>query len=388
MLVRAFRPEKSWRALASVYSLPVDLANELEGPSAGAGTFIDFAESVELAVFVAPQSDQGVLPQLSAVVSLPLKPNTAEFLDFVAKKGATVERTERTRIVRDEQVCVLWAEGEHASRLLCSNSEPTLREVGPWLSSTALTKPSEDLQLSLDFAPLNADLKPKLTVVLNEQLGLLAGELVSPVFKEPPMSAKLVSGGQQLLAGLSDLGTLQASLRLDEGTGRLALNAELQYRSKESWLTRLWADDLRQGPPPGIFMQLPKDSEGAFFGRGFQQSQFVEPRAFIEHAWTKGIELLATQSDGRMRAADARSFAALIPALPHLDGEWAWAFGSVPVTLAKPASVPPTPQEEVQQFEARYRQALGWSVFAVGGEPKELLTFFERGIDRPRPTDV
>ena len=164
MLVRAARPEQTLRALGKLYPLPLDLSKELEEPSGGASRFIDFAESFELAVVVAPQSGEGFLPQLSAAISLPMKPDSAGFLDFVASKGAAIERVDegRTRIAREEQVCELWAREQGPSRLICSNSAPTLSELGPWLARTVptLAKPNEDVQLQLDFGPLNADRPP------------------------------------------------------------------------------------------------------------------------------------------------------------------------------------------------------------------------------------
>ena len=384
MLVRAARPEETLRALGKLYPLPLDLGKELEESSGGASRFIDFAESFELAVVVAPQSGQGFLPQLSAAISLPLKPDSAAFLDFAAKKGAAIELLEegRTRIAREAQVCELWAREQGPSRLICSNSAPTLSELGPWLARTVptLAKPSEDVQLRLDYGPLNADLNPKLAVFLNEQLGLLAGEVISPIFRDPRLSADLVSAGQQLLSGLNDLGSLNGGLQVDQATGRVTVRLQLEYQSKSSWFTRLWTEDMRLGPPPAVYFQLPRDSEGAFFGRGFNQSQFSEPRAFVELAWKKGIEQLAKDLEGRLRASDTKSFAALIPAIPRLEGEWAWAFGSLPAAADKPVAAS-GPEQEVLQFEAKYRQAMGWSVFAAFGELEDLLKFFERGID-------
>ena len=124
LVARATNPGASWRALNKLHPIPVDLERELSDMTEGASSFIDLNGSFDAAMGVDPATLDGDDPDFSFAVSIPLKPMTLDVVEFLRKKGDSVESIGpgRYRIKSGEKLrCELWDIPERTPRLVCAD---------------------------------------------------------------------------------------------------------------------------------------------------------------------------------------------------------------------------------------------------------------------------
>ena len=157
LVARASSPAASWRAINKLHPIPFDVERELSKVTEGASAFIDLSGSFDAAMGVDPATLDGDDPDFSFAVSIPLKPMTLDVVEFLRKKGDSVEPNGpgRYRIKSGEKLrCELWDIPERAPRLVCADDADSQKTLGEWLARTlpTLEKSTEDLLVTVDFA--------------------------------------------------------------------------------------------------------------------------------------------------------------------------------------------------------------------------------------------
>ena len=161
-----------------------------------------------------------------------------------------------------------------ATRLICAESEPTLRDLGPWLSRTAprQTYPS-DVHLELRLAPIRPavdQMRRALPMLAGPALGLRHTGV-------PELDDTFRAAIDDVADFASDADTVAIDTMIGEPQATVTLTS--RFRSTTSLLARLAVahPDHAAAPPPA-FWKLPADSDSAFFHGGIDAADFDKPR--------------------------------------------------------------------------------------------------------------
>jgi hypothetical protein len=382
LVLRANNPRKAWETINRWQPLPVDAEKELAKKTDGVSNFIEWSESFDLALTVEPSSLSSGKPEFRFAASIPLKGNTTELLDLVEKKGDTVESLGggRYRISSGSKLsCELWALPDRAPRVICSDESSSLREIAPWLARTLPTqeKPAEDLLLTLDINPARESLLKTAKPMVEEALGELTEELARDGMSSPVIESGLSSFARNSLALLADLSNFKLGLALGKGA---TLSGELSFRSRSSWFTQLYTDDLKDAPAPELFFRLPKDADIGFFGRVADPAKFEGFREFAAEAMRLGF--VAAEKDAMpLSPQDKEAFSGLLSAWPSSSGMWVFAHGPTPERAGAPVKGKRrTPAERIKEAQARFSNALGYTLAAGDGSAAEFVKFLRASI--------
>jgi hypothetical protein len=385
LVVRAPSPDKSWRAINRLQPLPIDLEKELAKETEGLSKFVDLAESFDVAVGVDKATLGSLDPKFFFAASVPLKQETGELLAFLEKKGDRVESLGggRYKIASGSDLrCELWTLQARAPRIVCAEGSDALRELSPWMARTlpTLPKPVDDLSLMLDFAPVREEVVGMLSKELDEGLGGLEQELTQIGLADGEVLRGVRSAARNGVSFLSDLGKLEVGLTLE---GDPSLTTALSFRSKTSWFTRLYSDAARDLPAPELFFRLPKDVDGAFFGRSADPSLFKDTRSVTRRGLTLLLDFAQKESDGVMDAKDKQSFLDLFDALPQSAGAWVLGAGPTPTRagVKKKDGKPLSPAEIVKDTQAKFANAVGYLVAGGDGDAAEMIKFVSAAVE-------
>jgi hypothetical protein len=385
LVVRAPSPDKSWRAINRLQPLPVDLEKALADETGGLSRFVDLTESFDVAVGVDKATLRSMDPKIYFAASVPLKQETGELLAFLEKKGDRVESLGggRYRIASGEDLrCELWTLQARSPRLVCADGSDALRELSPWMARTLPTspKPSDDLALTLDFAPGREEIVGTLTKQIDAGLGELEEELADAGLADREVLGGVRSAARHGVSFLSDLGKLEVGLSLE---GDPSLSAALSFRSKTSWLTRLTTDAAKDAPAPEMFFRLPKDADAAFFGRAADEALFTEARSVSRRGLTLLLDFAQKESDGTMDAKDKQAFLDLFEALPRSSGAWVVGAGPIPTRagVKRTEGKSLSPAEVVKDAQARFANAMGYFVAGGDGDAAEMIKFVSAAVE-------
>ncbi len=382
LVLRATNPRKSWETINRWQPLPVDPEKELAKKTDGVSNYLEWSDSFDLAVTVEPASLSSGKPEFRFAASIPLKGNAIELLDLVEKKGDSVESLGggRYRISSGSKLsCELWALPDRAPRVICSDESSSLRELAPWLARTLPTqaKPAEDLMLTLDVNPTRESLLKTSKPMVEEALGKLTEELARDGMSSPIIESGLSSLARNSLALLADLSSFKLGLSLTNGA---TLSGELSFSSRTSWFTQLYTDNLKDAPAPELFFRLPKDADVGFFGRVADPAKFEGFREFAAESMRIGFAA-AEKESVPLLPQDKEAFGGLLSAWPSSSGMWVFAHGPTPERAGVANKGKPlTPAEKIKEAQARFSNALGYTLAAGDGNAAEFIKFLRAGI--------
>ncbi len=391
VLVRGSNPKKTIDAVQRFVSLPVRLEALLQDASKGMTTYVDLAEPVDMAVALDPSTRSIDDPKLFVGFSVPLTKDFRGVLDLLEREGEEVEQVgvEVWRVrgkKTDGLTCEVLAPAGRTPRMVCGEGASSYRELGPWLARTlpAEPKPSHDVWVRVDFAPVRDVILPKLQREMDGGLADFRRELERGGVTDPELLDAPRLAAKELTLALEDLDRVEGGLRLDGAKSELSLSAELSFRANQSWITKVFAGGSgKSAPPPDAFWRLPKDSDSALFGEASDPALFTGIRRVANKGLRVGLD--AIQREIGLTDADKQAFLGTLDAIPAMSGLWVSAGGSVP---AEPGGFPKggktqafTPSQAVVEAKNKVRAVVGWAVFGVQGDPARAHSFLTKSVD-------
>ena len=231
--------------------------------------------------------------------------------------------------------------------------------------------------LTLDINPTREALLKTSKPMVEEALGKLTEELARDGMSSPIIESGLSSLARNSLALLADLSSFKLGLSLTNGA---TLSGELSFSSRSSWFTQLYTDNLKDAPAPELFFRLPKDADVGFFGRVAEPAKFEGFREFAAESMRLGFAA-AEKESMPLLPQDKEAFSGLLAALPTSSGMWVFAHGPTPerAGVAKKGK-PLTPAEKIKEAQARFSNALGYTLAAGDGNAAEFVKFLRAGI--------
>ncbi len=162
-----------------------------------------------------------------------------------------------------------------ARRLVCSDSESALRDLGPYLARTRPRTPAgKALEIEARGTPVH-----DLLAASRQFLPAIAGSLIG--------RQKLAGFGDVLRAVIVD--AIDFGLEIDKVNLALSFKpdglegeAKITLGGQQSWVSRLAAGHPeRTGPAPAAYLRLPEDADGAMFGRGWDPNDMQRPKEIL-----------------------------------------------------------------------------------------------------------
>ncbi len=245
------------------------------------GDVLDLSQPVDVAVTFEGTARPDITWAVSAALT-PGEPTLAKlrehFTMTTGQGGVSRLEIKKSEEVDTERRCALFpAFGPAALRIVCSDSERGIRDLGPYLARTRPRVPAgKDFELEARGAPMREF--------------LTQGRQMLPAF-----ASSLLGGKQRGVPGLSTVLKELATDAIDLGidVDRLTFDATLADAGAEANLRLalggsastigrfMTAHPEKAGPPPDTFFRLPGDSESAFFGRGWNENELARPKEVL-----------------------------------------------------------------------------------------------------------
>lgn len=393
LVFRTTSPKKTLAAVERLIPLPIRMEALLLDASKGMSAYLDLEQSFDLALALDPSTADLDDPKFFVAFAVPLAKDFRPLLDFLVKEGEEVEQLspEHWRLRgkgAEGLTCEILAPEGRPARLVCGDGMSAYRELGPWLARTlpAEPKPTQDLWVRADFAPVRNVILPKLRAEMDKGLGEIRTEMSQAGVNEPELLDAPSALAKEVALSLEELDHVDAAISIDAAKVELAGSMELSFRGKEAWLTRVLTDGSGQAaPPPDAFWRLPKDADSALFGRTADPGLFLGIRRVGKKGLALGLDFLQRESKGLLKDADKQAFVQLFEAIPSFKGTWASAAGTIG---ALPGGFPAggktesfTPQQSIVETKNRARALVGWSVISGEGDPAAMITFLSKGVD-------
>jgi hypothetical protein len=367
LFARASRPSEALKVLGGWSGMPMPGASEAGALVAGEsiGNVVDLDQPVDFALAL---KGRGLAGAISAAVhslddakaafskyKLVPTDNGALRIDGLGKAAADGDDGEA-------RVCELVPSfGAASTRLVCAESEETVRALAPWLSrsATRLTFPS-DVHLDVRFAPVRpmvASMRRTLPILAGVALGMRNSGL-------PELDDAFHAAIDDLADFASDCDTLAFDAMLGEPQGTLTLTS--QFRSSTSLLARVaTAHPDRADVPPAAFWKLPADSEAAYFHRGIDATDFEHTRDRLAAVLggALGKEGMADADRNAVRDATAHTLDLLTLRSTYAKGLDADAAEKATTALKSVKSGDEPAREEAERVAAE--KMAGWMVVGL-----------------------
>jgi hypothetical protein len=374
-----------WKNLASTLgafdkmtNLPFRLQQELERAIGGAEAVkaVKLDGNAEVALMLEPGGGTPT-PALYGAFSLPL--NSADEARAAAERHGLTARPLRPGVVRLNRrrfgglraamVCDIAASrGEAPARLVCAPHERELDALGPFMTRTLPEQAvgTGDVSVRVRMQPVR-ETYGRFLETTGRELGPAAALAVAG---NMGISDPLIGDTVGDLAGeasslLQDLDILSFDATIDPGGASARALGAVRFRGRRSWLARAttYKNDQAGAPPP-IFWQVPKDSDSAGYGRGFDRELMRAP--------LKRVGALASALTRPWLAEpDRRAIEKVFVNLPSYDATAVTASGHVDAPAAsKPAAG--TPAERVRAARDAFAASVGWTLYGVDGPADPL----------------
>ncbi len=384
LVMRANRPHDTLEAVEKLGKLPFNLEKLLADASRGASTYLDLGEPVDIAIGLDPETTEVDRPKFFFALSIPLKKDFAGLLDILEKEGAEVRKESAThfRVQAKIGTCEIVDTATHVPRLVCGKTAAAFRELGPWMyrGLAAQAKPTSDVSLRLELAPVRDIVLPLLKKELDEGVGSARKALGSLGVNDAELLDTPGLAARELTGFIDELDRFEANLSVDASKPLATLKSEMFFRGNQSWMTKvLTSANSAPGPVPDYFFRLPKDADMALFGRSPDPALFTGIRRVAK----KGIDTALRFA--RLEKEDNDAILALIDAVPSTRGNWTFASGELaqvkggmgPTDKAESF----TPEMAVVEAKNKLRGIVRWGVVGQEGDPAQMAAFLKKGAD-------
>lgn len=210
------------------------------------------------------------MPRLMFAFSIGLSSREAA-RQFLRDKGRAVEPSDdgTYRIDFDGGHCLIdWAVGPAPARLVCSDKERTLEQMGPYMTRGLPGQALSDSEffLRLDAEPWRVRFgKQTRMIKLGVPFVLKELEFDHPEL-DAVMSDTLYAVADELIALSQDLDSVTLEAKLDPRSAKLLWRLSCKLQGQTSWFgRRLQEIQPQMAAPPQLFWDLPVSSSGASY---------------------------------------------------------------------------------------------------------------------------
>jgi hypothetical protein len=265
---------------------------------------------------------------------------------------------------RSPRCVVARSAGNTPARLVCGPRDKDLAVLTPYLARTAPTAPSgpADVHAELRWVPLDKNFGQN----WRRDVGILGVLAKSETTGDPRFDKALVHAanvvGEELGAMMGDLDKVSMDLSVDPAAC-FKLKTSLELRGRTSWLAGVMTDrPERAGTPPAIFWRVPKDSDSAFYSRGYDPAKYGEMLKTLRVLVEGGLAKAGVGSP-----ADRKALGDLLSFPQFKDAATVQASGHVDLPPTKGAS---TAQQHLDAMMSAY---IGWYLVGVEHAPDSTV---------------
>lgn len=275
---RIAHPADSVRVLAGWLGMPAP-STALVGEAVSdmeIGDVLDLAQPLDVALTVEGSGRPEVGWAIAAALAPGADARLREAFTVSPGPGGVLRLEPRKDADDTDRRCAGYPAYPSGMRLVCSESEKSLRELGPYLARTRTRVPAgKDVELEARGAPVR-DL-------------LTAGRQLFPALASSLIGRK--KGGvnfgavlQDVVGDVIDFGLDLQTIKLEATLNDAGADATLRVAlsGNASMIGRfMTSHPEKAGPPPDTFARLPADSESATYGRGFDPDDITRPKEVI-----------------------------------------------------------------------------------------------------------